>query len=197
MLLFGHTGITLGIALFINDRLVKRNIFAPTTEQSDETGVTPVISSAFAPIDYRLVLLGSMLPDIIDKPLGIYLMGDTFNNGRIFGHTLLLTVILCAIGYFLYHRYKKWRVLVVSFSAGAHLIMDQMWLTLQTLLWPIYGWQFPEIDLTEWLTGLFEGLVNEPVIYLSEALGLAILGYFGLGLLRRRGLLNFLKFGVR
>jgi hypothetical protein len=36
--------------------------------------------------DIRLLILGSLLPDLIDKPLGHIILPE--NNGRIFAHTL-------------------------------------------------------------------------------------------------------------
>ena len=46
--------------------------------------------------DLAFVLLGSMLPDIIDKPLGTILFG-TPAMGRIFAHTLLFLLLLAAV----------------------------------------------------------------------------------------------------
>jgi hypothetical protein len=47
---------------------------------------------------YGLLLLGSMLPDIIDKLVGMWLWPDDISNGRIFSHTLLLSIIILAAG---------------------------------------------------------------------------------------------------
>jgi membrane-bound metal-dependent hydrolase YbcI (DUF457 family) len=197
VLLFGHAGITLGIALSINSRLAKPNAPAQTAESSGGISSHSVLSRTFTRLDYRLVLLGSLLPDIIDKPIGIYLLGDTFNSGRILGHTLLFVLVLSTIGLFLGSKYNKWGILVVSLAAAIHLVLDQMWLTLHTLLWPIFGWKFPEIDLDHWWSGVIEGLVNRPFIYLSETAGLLVLVYFGIGLLRNKRVMNFLKHGGR
>jgi hypothetical protein len=50
-------------------------------------------------IDYRYVIVGSMLPDIIDKTVGMVLFADTFANGRIFAHALLFIVVMGVAGY--------------------------------------------------------------------------------------------------
>ena len=50
------------------------------------------------PIDYRLVAAGAILPDLIDKPLGIYLLRRQLGSGRIYGHTLLFGLVLVAGG---------------------------------------------------------------------------------------------------
>ncbi|RNI15777.1 hypothetical protein EFE42_00600 [Methanohalophilus sp. RSK] len=45
-------------------------------------------------INYWYVIIGSMLPDIIDKVIGRVLFADTFASGRIFAHSLLFVVVL-------------------------------------------------------------------------------------------------------
>jgi GTP-binding protein len=69
MLLFAHTGITLGTAKVMARAAGWREKGLP------------------AQLDYRLVLIGSMLPDLIDKPLGGVIL--PLGNGRIYSHTLL------------------------------------------------------------------------------------------------------------
>jgi len=39
-------------------------------------------------LDYRLVLVGSMLPDIIDKPLGGLVFREALESGRTYCHTV-------------------------------------------------------------------------------------------------------------
>ena len=50
-------------------------------------------------IDYRYVALGSMLSDIIDKPLGLIILKDVLYNGRLIGHTLLFAFALTIISF--------------------------------------------------------------------------------------------------
>jgi hypothetical protein len=106
MLLFGHIGITLGIAWLIESRLKVR-------------------------MNYGLIIAGSLLPDIIDKPLGMLLL--PLNSGRIFAHTLLFILILLLIGI----KYRKF--LFLSFASFLHLIEDEMWNAPETLFWPLLG----------------------------------------------------------
>ena len=56
---------------------------------------------AVDPTDYRLVAVGATLPDVIDKPLGIYLLRKQLRNGRVCGHTLLLSLGLVVARVFL------------------------------------------------------------------------------------------------
>ncbi len=147
-------------------------------------------------VDFRLALVGSMLPDIIDKPIGIYIFTGTFSNGRIYAHTLLFFLVLFLIGLFRYIRAGGIGMLVLAICSGFHLVLDQMWLEPKTLLWPLFGLTFPKENLDNWVLGLFDALQTEPAVYISEIVGLLILLAFGIELLRSRNLLHFLKSGI-
>ena len=149
MLIFGHLGLTIGVAW-----LIKR-VFN-------------------LKVDYKLVALGSLLPDIIDKPLGMIIL--PLNNGRIIAHTILFNVILLLICL----KYnKQWLV----FGSFLHLIEDEMWKDIKTLFWPLFGFKFPvgeEISFYDYLirlliTGYIPSL---SFTFLSEFFGLVILIIF-------------------
>ncbi len=141
-----------------------------------------------------------MLPDIIDKPVGHLFFADTFdNNGRIFAHTLLFFLLLLIYGLFRFFRYGKNGVLVLALCSGFHLILDKMWLNTTTLFWPLKGWTFPEtdlIDLEDWLSLIQETAQTEPVVYISETIGLVILLAVALTLWKNKKMLLFLKRGT-
>ncbi|WP_418888745.1 metal-dependent hydrolase [Methanothrix soehngenii] len=71
---------------------------------------------------YLFLALGSILPDIIDKPLGLLLFG-TPNMGRTFAHTLLFLLILGAISL----RLRDIRLASLTWGVFIHLILDSMW----------------------------------------------------------------------
>jgi len=150
-------------------------------------------------IDYRLALLGSMLPDIIDKPMGHYFLADTFNNGRIFAHTLLFFLLLLSIGLYRLWRGGRTGFIILALCSGGHLILDEMWRIPQTLFWPLHGWAFPKSpQITDWwqvLSRWFHGLETNPATYIPEIIGLVILLPIGLVLLRSGRLFQFLRCG--
>lgn len=147
-------------------------------------------------IDFRLALVGSMLPDMIDKPLGIYIFTGTLSNGRIYAHTLLFFLVLLLIGLFRYIRSGGIGVLVLAMCSGFHLVLDQMWAQPRTLLWPLLGLSFPTGDMENWLEHIVHALVVEPSVYVPELVGLSILAAFGIALLRTRSMSIFLRRGV-
>ena len=146
-------------------------------------------------LDYRLILLGSMLPDLIDKPLGIWLLRDTLSNGRIFAHTLLFAVLLLAVGVYVYISRRKLNLLCLSFGNMAHLGLDEMWLDRRTLFWPLYGWSFERGDVSHWLERIIVALRTEPGVYIPEIAGALLLGIFLVSLIRQGKLHRFFKTG--
>ena len=183
MLLFGHAGITLGVSAVI--------AYA-ADEKRKESGWFVSLSRH---IDIRWLVIGSLLPDIIDKPIGLYLFKDTFDNGRIFSHTLLFLILISAVGFLLWKRYHwAW---MLSLAAGTlmHLVLDESWWAPGTLFWPLFGLDFPRIELTDYLRNLFEALFLVPKTTVSELIGLIIVIWFGLVLIRRKKVGNFLKYG--
>jgi len=76
MLIFGHAGITLGTAIFLNGTLAKNYPFHTREDKkikhprSSSDSRISWLTSLGNRIDIRLLLVGSLLPDIIDKPIG-------------------------------------------------------------------------------------------------------------------------------
>ncbi|MBN1160626.1 MAG: metal-dependent hydrolase [Dehalococcoidales bacterium] len=180
MLVFAHAGITLGAAAIVADTVDRKPSW---------------FASLSRYVDIRWLLVGSLLPDIIDKPIGQYFFRDTYNNGRIFAHTLLFFIIISAIGFFLYKKRKRTWMLALAAGTFTHIILDEMWQTPQTLFWPLLGFSFPEEDLEGWAVNIWEALLSNPSIYIPEIVGLAVLLFMGIYLLKRRGVINFLKRG--
>jgi len=191
MLILGHVGITLGAAVLLNRALVKRHRL-PAIGRNPKSWLTGLGNR----IDIRILLIGSLLPDFIDKPVGQLLLRDTLNNGRIFCHTLLFVIVLTLAGVCLYRARRKTWLLVLAGGSFAHLVFDQMWLHPRTLFWPIFGLAFERVgDLTYWLRDVWYALLTEPTVYVPELAGTMILIWFTLALLRRRRVYSFLKNG--
>ncbi len=172
-----------------------RSLKVEPTQNALSSGRVWQLTSLGNHIDTRLLLIGSLLPDIIDKPLGQFFFRDIFSNGRIFSHTLLFLLLIALIGIYLYRSLGKTWFLTLGFGTFTHLICDQMWLTPRTLLWPLYGFAFEKLDLTAWTQNIFYALYTDPAVYVPELLGIMILVWFGLVLVRTRKLRCFVKSG--
>ena len=92
----GHAGLTVA-AVFAVEFVIRRVLArsAPQEAQSPE-GIPSLRSQSRSgqarrcTIDYRLVIIGSLLPDLIDKSVGQWLLPEIFSHAdRSFAHTLL------------------------------------------------------------------------------------------------------------
>ncbi len=178
MLLFGHLGITLA---------------ATQTFEMLSQGKKKFTEL----IDYRLVLLGSMLPDIIDKPLGGLVFKATLGNGRIYAHTLIFLLLLVGTGIFFWVKYKRPGVLALAGGSFFHHILDGMWRFPGTYLWPLYGWSFPKGDPEGWFWQWVESLLTDPWVYVSEIVGGIIFLYFFGKLAYQKQIGTFMATGKR
>jgi len=208
MLLFGHVGITLAstaLGFGLTDKLCHGittdglEEISPTSDGSP-SNARPDISMSFLRsltnhVDIRFLLVGSMLPDIIDKPIGIYLFQEIFSSGRIFSHTLLFLVLLTVAG-LLIKRYsgKTW-CMALSIGTLFHLVLDQMWQMPKTLLWPILGLGFEKMETANYLGNILYALLEEPGVYVPEIIGFMAFVWFAWELLHRRATIRFLKYG--
>ena len=211
MLLFGHPGITLGSAVLLAKALPRRQFSRRQENEVIESHSSPAqaderpgslqdyLASGLVSlgnyVDIRLLLIGSLLSDIIDKPLGHLFFRNTLSNGRTFGHTLLFLVLFSLAGVYQYRRYGKTSLLAISFGIFTHLIFDKMWLNTRTLFWPLYGFTFTRGDITDWIPNMLEALLTNPQVYVPELVGAAILTWFLLILVRKHKVFYFLRYG--
>lgn len=158
MFFFGHIGITLGIFYFLSHLSSKNNFWAA--------------------VPY--IVVGSLLPDIIDKPLGRIIFAEEIGSGRIFSHTLLFVTLLCLAGYYLY-RQGQHNLLVIAAASFCHLLEDSMWNSPVVLFWPFLGWEFPRDEISgsfiEYLMLIFSRsyTVAFTEVFISEMIGLLII----------------------
>jgi len=214
MLVFGHIGITLGAAALLANALPSSRFSNTTTNEtikslSRSSPVPPTPPTLSNPqshrvswftslgtrLDIRLLLIGSLLPDIIDKPVGLLLFRETLSNGRTFCHTLLFLILITISGLYQYRSRGRTHLLAVSFGILAHLILDQIWRTPRTLFWPVYGLTFDRMDVSDWIPNILHALLTDPATYLPELVGAIILLWFAVTLMLRRQALHFLKSG--
>jgi membrane-bound metal-dependent hydrolase YbcI (DUF457 family) len=134
----------------------------------------------------RAVLLGTLLPDLIDKPLYYIphfvtgLSGGElgFISGtRTLGHSLIFLVLLFFLAAFHSARHRNWW-LGLALGVATHLFLDNFLepffpLTEHSsriaLFFPLYGWQFP--------TALHHGIAEHLMMHFYPLdLGAEILG---------------------
>lgn len=120
------------------------------------------------------VAIGSILPDLIDKPIGIVIFPEAIGNGRIIGHSLLFILILLIIAVLLW----KYRGTIAGFGlpigALVHQILDSMWTSQASWFYPLYG-PFPRRDYSGFFPDYFSRSLEAPQEWLALSL-LILLG---------------------
>lgn len=177
MILFGHLGLTLAAARSL------KGISGP--------GLKGFLQKA----DYRILLLGSLLPDLTDKPAAFLFKNIFMGASRLYGHTLLFSILLLFIGTYLWKSHKAAGGLVLALGAAFHQLLDGMWNIPATMLWPFWGWSFPAVERGDYLQHLIYKLTTDPLTYVPEAAGLAIMVYFTVLLARNKQLSRFILTG--
>ncbi|MGI8793674.1 MAG: hypothetical protein ACR2H3_10935 [Acidimicrobiales bacterium] len=111
-------------------------------------------------IDYRLIMAGALLPDLIDVGFGGARVAHTLAASA----TLLAAVMVATRG----RRALRRRLLALPIGTFLHLVFDAMWTRTATFWWPAFGVAF-ENDRLPSLDRL------GPVVVAQEFLGLVAL----------------------
>jgi inner membrane protein len=203
--IFGHVGITLGAVTLGAGAYSFLHAGHKNKDQKEILPHNRNYKHALSPaswleslgrfIDIRFLIIGSIIPDIIDKPVGHLFFSNFFSNGRIFSHTLLFVVIILVLGIYLFLSRKQRWLLALGIGTAAHLMLDQMWLSPETFLWPFYGWIFPKFNEPNIIAYWVHGLETDPATYIPEIVGAAIVIAFAFYVVLWHKVLAFLKSG--
>ncbi|MCU1373646.1 MAG: hypothetical protein JWO68_932 [Actinomycetia bacterium] len=84
--------------------------------------------------DHRLVIVGALLPDVI----------DVWTGGRWVAHTVLFSVALLTVVMLGTRGRRLLRRQLIALPIGTllHLVLDGMWADKQVFWWPVYGTSF-------------------------------------------------------
>ena len=105
MLILGHAGITLGAAVVLSGVAdsskpqTASNKNSLNSHSSLLSRPTEWLTLLSGKIDLRFPLLGTLLPDIIDKPLGYIFFREALSSDRTAAHSLLFLVSLALAGW--------------------------------------------------------------------------------------------------
>lgn len=146
-----------------------------------------------ATLDYRVVLIGSLLPDLLDKSLEILLSNHTLSKS--FGHSLLFLVLLYITGILIRSNQHKTMLKILWICSAIHDVFDLMWHFPNVLLWPI---SLPNLQKTPYESwGEIIHLYGFPIqlVFALEILGGGILLVFFIQLALDNKLAKLLKTG--
>lgn len=126
-------------------------------------------------IDYRAVLLGAVLPDLIDGLADVFVYEGT--SGRGAAHSLLV-VVLVAVVVLGFGGARRLAVFGIPVGWLLHLVGDGMWNAPRTFLWPAFGTAFSDAPAEPYSWDL----LTDPLAHLStwgaEAAGALLLAWF-------------------
>jgi inner membrane protein len=189
VLFFGHVGITLAIV----------KTYENIADNEGELN-----------IDYRYVLFGAMLPDIIDKPLKVMLSDGPIRSARYIGHSVTFMLLLLLISVIFILAFKSSKFLILTLCSYIHLVLDRMWLYPKVFLWPFYQLRLRNESVSTISNGIMDKLENayisvsqidwvkvysKPEVFIPEAIGLLFIVCFLLRLVYQGKVRSFIETG--
>ena len=150
----GHVGIALGVGFLI----------------------IRYLKSSWDPKLFIIIVgVAALLPDLIDKPIG--LLYGYQGGGRLVAHSFLFSAIVMVVSLIVW-RVATRRELAISFlpllftlAVWIHLLLDLMWEVPEVLLWPAYGLGFPAGEFS------WGHLTASPYAMAGEVVGAIVLVY--------------------
>ncbi|MQA99938.1 MAG: hypothetical protein GEU78_06550 [Actinobacteria bacterium] len=127
-------------------------------------------------IDYRAVLLGAVLPDLVDGLVGlVWFEGGA---GRWIAHSLLAVVAVAVVILVLTRGAARLALFGIAVGWLTHLVADGMWQAPETFLWPGFGSAFAEVPREPYSWALLRDPSSHLWTWAGELAGLAILAWF-------------------
>jgi inner membrane protein len=127
-------------------------------------------------IDYRFILLGAILPDIVDGILGLFLFEGP--AGRWIAHSLLAVLVVFVVIVVAFSGERRLAVFGLGVGWLLHLVADGMWQAPRTFLWPAFGTEFASSPAEPYSWDLFTDPAAHLLTWAGEVFGLLILLWF-------------------
>jgi membrane-bound metal-dependent hydrolase YbcI (DUF457 family) len=129
-------------------------------------------------MDLRFLVLGALLADLVDTPIGLALF-DRFHSVRLITHTLLVSaVVMVAVVAGTRRGRPRKRWMPIAIGMLLHLILDAMWQDQETLWWPFLGLEFTPSGASS-AGDYVVSVLTDPRVWALEAIGLAYLLVMG------------------
>lgn len=126
-------------------------------------------------VDIRFLLLGAILPDLIDLPIGTVILADRYSTGELWAHSLIVPTVYMVVVVVATRRGRQrraWMALGVGWLF--HLLIDGMWVSQEVFLWPFFGWEIPPGESPYWPLA-WERALSDPWRWVTEVIGLGYL----------------------
>lgn len=133
-------------------------------------------------VDIRFLVVGTIIADLVDMPIGTVILADRFSTGELWFHSLIVpTVYMVAV--LLFTRRGRTRRAFMALGVGwlFHLLLDGMWTDQNVFLWPFFGVEIPPGESPYWPLA-WERAMSDPWRWIEEALGIGYLIWLWLAL---------------
>lgn len=191
MLIFGHVGITAGIF----------KIYETSAKRKES------INDDF--IDYRMVMIGSLLPDIIDKPLVQIIYGLRNHEGHLIAHSFIFSGLLILIGMILLYMKENKSVITIGISCLIHQLLDKLMLVPNIFFLPrVNSSNFVALKKLTFIHNIMRPVYmrfpylrdtvlyfERPYVFISEVIGFIIVICFIYKLFANKSIHKFIKNG--
>lgn len=126
-------------------------------------------------VDIRFLLIGAVLPDLVDLPIGTIILADRYSTGELWAHSLIAPTAYMAVVLIATRRGRRRRAwMALGIGWMLHLLLDGMWVDSDVFLWPFFGWEMPAGEAPYWSLAV-ERALSDPWRWAKEAVGLAYL----------------------
>ena len=130
-----------------------------------------------AGLDYRLLAICALLPDLIDKPLAILVFTEA-HTSQLIAHSLSFNLILLVLTLLFWRKAVPY---VLAFNA--HVLLDRMWYHSESFWWPFFGWntfwQYKFMNTPEAMVNVYLDIVTRyPQVWVIELIAAGVLLWF-------------------
>jgi inner membrane protein len=127
-------------------------------------------------IDYRYVLIGAILPDLVDGLAGA--VWDYGAGGRSVSHSLFAVILVTLVVVLGFRGERRLAVFGIAVGWLLHLVGDGMWAAPETFLWPAFGTDFAATPAEPYSWDLFAHPQDHLATWGGELAGGLILAWF-------------------
>ena len=127
-------------------------------------------------IDYRYVLIGAVLPDLVDGALNVFVYEGP--SGRGAAHSILAVIVVAVVVILGLKGARRLAVFGIPVGWLLHLVGDGMWNAPRTFLWPAFGSAFSRTPAEPYSWDLLTHPFGHLSTWGGEVAGALVLAWF-------------------